>query len=271
MLKVQSIEDFAHPALRPYRTMKQQRDHFQQRIFVAEGEKIVRRLLETNFIVHSLLLPSKWRAEFEPLLERRPELVDLFIADKDILEKLTGFSMYQGVLAVARIPDPVPLDAILAECPSPRLLVAADGLNNAENLGVMVRNCAAFGAQALLLGETSISPYMRRAVRTSMGNIFKLPVVECARLAWSIRSLREVGIRSVAAHPHTDQRTLSQAQLKGDCCLIFGNEGNGVSPEVLAVCDEAVAVPMAPGVDSLNVGNAAAVFLYEALRQRGGA
>ena len=73
----------------------------------------------------------------------------------------------------------------------------------------------------------------------------------------------------VAAHPHTDQRTLSQADFTGDSCVVFGSEGNVLSPEVLAACDEAVAIPMAAGVDSLNVGAAAAVFLYEARRQRG--
>ena len=81
--------------------------------------------------------------------------------------------------------------------------------------------------------------------------------------------LRSQGIRCVAAHPHTEKKFLSQADFTGDGCIVFGSEGNGLSPEVLAACDEAVAVPMAEGVDSLNVGAAAAVFLYEAARQRG--
>jgi tRNA G18 (ribose-2'-O)-methylase SpoU len=73
----------------------------------------------------------------------------------------------------------------------------------------------------------------------------------------------------VAAHPHTDRKILSQADFTGDCCLVFGSEGTGISPAVLAACDEAVAIPMPPAVDSLNVGAAAAVFLYEVARQRG--
>jgi tRNA G18 (ribose-2'-O)-methylase SpoU len=84
----------------------------------------------------------------------------------------------------------------------------------------------------------------------------------------TLRELRARGIRCLAAHPHTEKKFLAEADFKCDCCLVFGSEGNGLSPEVLAACDEAVAVPMANGVDSLNVAAAAAVFLYEATRQR---
>ena len=101
-----------------------------------------------------------------------------------------------------------------------------------------------------------------------MGAVFHLPIVETASLARALEDLRQQGIRCVAAHPHSDGRTLSDASLAGDCCIVFGSEGYGISPAVLAACDEAAAIPMPPTVDSLNVGSAAAVFLYEANRQR---
>ena len=195
--------------------------------------------------------------------------IEAFVAPKEELEKLTGYAMYQGVLAIGRIPAAVTLSDALLRAAAPRLFVAVDGLGNAENLGGLVRNCAAFGGQALIVGETCSSPWLRRAVRAAMGTIYTLPVVEPVSLAAALRDLRLAGVRCVAAHPHTDRRTLAQADLKGDCCLVFGNEGNGLSPAVLAACDDAVLVPMANGVDSLNVGSAAAVFLYEAARQRG--
>ena len=169
--------------------------------------------------------------------------------------------------------------------PKPRLLVAVDALTNAENLGALVRNCVAFGVQALLVGETCSSPFLRRAVRNSMGTIFQLPVIELAKLGLRhrfktkphamsrtltecLKELRQRGIRCIAAHPHTDKKFLSQADFSGDCCLVFGSEGDGISPAALEACDEAVAIPMPPAVDSLNVGAAAAVFLYEVARQR---
>ena len=142
-----------------------------------------------------------------------------------------------------------------------------DALTSAENLGALVRNSAAFGVHAMLVGETSSSPFLRRAVRSSMGAIFQLPIVELSNLAQTLLDLRQHKIRCLAAHPHT-RRTVSQADFTGDCCLVLGSEGYGISPAVLAACDEAVAIPMSSGVDSLNVGSAGAVFLYEANRQR---
>jgi len=278
MFSLQSISTLDRPHLAPYRTLRRAAEHAALGIFVAEGDKVVRRLLESHFGVLSVLLPANRVAEFEPLLRARPETeIPVFaVTNKAALEELVGFEMFQGVLAIGRIPVMATLDNVLANPARPRLFAAVDGLTSAENIGLLVRNCAAFGTHALIVGETSSSPFLRRAVRNSMGTIFQLPVVELKvegssptrNLADTLRDLRARGIRCLAAHPHTDQKFLSQADFTGDCCIVFGSEGNGLSPEVLAACDEAVAVPMAAGVDSLNVGAAAAVFLYEAARQR---
>src|SRR5271165_3334554 len=120
-MRAQRIESLDLPELEPYRTMRRQMEHRQQGIFVAEGEKVVRRLLESKFIVVSALLPEKWLRNLEPLLQARPEKVAVFVAEKSLLETLTGFSMYQGLLAVGRVPPPLPLAAILARSPRPRL------------------------------------------------------------------------------------------------------------------------------------------------------
>jgi tRNA G18 (ribose-2'-O)-methylase SpoU len=268
MLQVQSITSFDLPELQPYRTMRRQMEHRLQGIFVAEGEKVVRRLLESRFNVVSVLLPEKWVAELRPLLEARPEPVQVFLAEKKLLETLTGFSMYQGLLAVGRVPAPIPLEKILENRSGPYLLAAVDSLSSAENLGALVRNCAAFNVQALIVGETCTSPYLRRAVRSSMGAIFELPIVETSGLVATLQDLRSCGLACIAAHPHAEGSDLFRANFRRDCCVVFGSEGSGIAPQVLAVCDEAVAIPMPATVDSLNVASAAAVFLYEANRQR---
>ncbi len=269
MFRLQNISSFDAPELQPYVTLRRPIAHQEQGIFVAESEKVVRRLLESKLTVVSAVLSEKWFEELRPILEARPETITVYLAEKTLLEKLVGFSMFQGILAVGKVPPPVPLDEMLARNPSPKLFAAIDELANAENLGALVRNCVAFGVQALLVGETSSSPYLRRAVRNSMGTIFQLPVVELTNLAATLRDLRARGLRCIAAHPHTERKTLSQADFRGDCCIVFGSEGNGISQAVLDSCDEAVAIPMPPAVDSLNVGAAAAVFLYEVARQRG--
>jgi tRNA G18 (ribose-2'-O)-methylase SpoU len=272
MLRIEKISLFDAPELQPYATMRRPVAHELQGIFVAEGEKVVRRLLESHFTVISVVFTERHLADFRHLIESRPEQITVYLAEKKWLETLTGFVMFQGVLAVGKIPDQVSLDAVLRDCPEPRLIAAVDGLTNSENLGALVRNCAAFNAHALLVGETSSSPFLRRAVRNSMGAIFQLPVVELGKggastLANTLRVLRERGIRCIAAHPHGD-KLLTKADFEKDCCIVFGSEGLGLSNEVLESCDEAVAIPMPEKVDSLNVGAAAAVFLYEVNRQR---
>ncbi len=269
MFTVHRIGALDLPELAPYRTLKRPAEHEAQGIFVAEGDKVVHRLLASSLQVVSVLLPEHRLAEYEPGLQNRPEQLPVYaVTEKRVLEELVGFEMFQGVMAVAKIPLPGSLEELLAKCKSPRLFAAADGLTSAENIGVLVRNCVAFGVQALLVGETSASPFLRRAVRNSMGTIFQLPVVETENLVEALNELRAQGLRCIAAHPHTDQKTLTNANFAKDCCIVFGSEGNGISAPVLAACDEAVAIPMPPTVDSLNVASAAAVFLYEASRQR---
>jgi tRNA G18 (ribose-2'-O)-methylase SpoU len=265
----QAIDSLEGPDLAAYRTMRMQQAHWVERIFVAEGAKVVERLLASELEVLSVLLPRAWAERFRPLIERRGEQVRVFTAEKKVLEGLTGYSMYQGVLAVGRIPPPVPLETAVQRSRRPRLFVALDGLANAENVGALVRSCVAFDTQALVVGENSSSPYLRRAVRSSMGTVFDLPVVETTDRVAVLHELRRHGIRCVGAHPQPGGRTLPQARLDLDCCLIFGSEGDGLTPAVREACDECVAIPMPPNVDSLNVASAAAVFLYEAGRQRG--
>ena len=265
---IQTIDTLDLPELAPYRTLRLEHEHLANRIFVAEGEKVVRRLLASQVEVLSVLLPGRWFDQLRSLIEGRPEMIRVFTADKKDLETLTGFSMYQGVLAVARMPPPLPLDVAYHCGRPPRLWVAVEGLANAENVGAIVRNCVAFNVQALLVGETSSSPFLRRAVRSSMGAVFCLPVVETHCLAAALSELSRLGVRGVAAHPHAGGAFLGETSLEGDCCLVFGSEGHGLSDSVLAACQAHVAIPMAPAVDSLNVASAVAVFLFEIDRQR---
>ena len=269
MFQIQPITALDTPELQPYATLRRSLEHARQGIFVAEGEKVVRRLLHSRFTVVSLLVDDRWLAEFRPLLEARPEPIIVHLAKKELLEALVGFDLFQGALAIGKIPRAADLDTVLNTAPRPWLLVAADKIGNAENIGTLVRNCAAFGSQALLVGETSGSPFLRRSVRNSMGAIFDLPIVESASLVQTLHDLRRRGLRCFAAHPSAQGKTLAHADFTGDCCLVFGSEGDGITPGVLAACDEAVAIPMPPHVDSLNVAAAAAVFLYEVARQRG--
>lgn len=266
---ITEVHDLTDASLEPYRTLRRPLEHQEQGIFVAEGEKVVRRLLESGLPVHSVLLTPEWLEMYRSHLSENKSSIQVFVAPKELVESIVGFNLHQGIMAVARIPEPATLEGLLAKSPSPYIFAAIDGLTNAENLGVLVRNCAAFGVQGLLVGETSSSPYLRRAVRNSMGAVFAMPVVPLTDLAETLRHLRSThGIRSIAAHPHTDRGSFYETDFSQSCCIVFGSEGEGISLRVLEACDNAVAIPMHHGVDSLNVASASAVFLAEVQRQR---
>ncbi|HCA78958.1 MAG TPA: hypothetical protein DEP53_04415 [Bacteroidetes bacterium] len=269
-MRIVTVTALDDKGLRPYQTLRRPLEHQQDGIFVAEGEKVVRRLLDSDIAVRSLLLTPEWLEVYRPLLEAKHPDVVVYVATKQLLESIVGFHLHQGTMAVATIPRPSTLQEAVARSGRPRLFVAVDGLTNAENLGVLVRNCAAFGVDALIVGESSSSPYLRRAVRNSMGTVFNLPIVHVNSLAETLQNLRDVhGLRVLAAHPHTDQETLSSVGWEADCCIVFGSEGEGIAPRILEACDAVFAIPMKKGVDSLNVASASAVVLYEVSRQRG--
>ncbi|MDB6054799.1 MAG: hypothetical protein JWN25_2322 [Verrucomicrobiales bacterium] len=271
MLEVTVIDRLDSDELSIFRTLKQQTAHREQGLFVAESPKVIDRLLDTTLTVVSLLATPQWLSTYEERLKQRPEKVIVFVAEKPLLETLVGFPLFQGLLACAKIPVSLPLELILAkaEKSGPALLVALDGVTNPENLGVIVRVCVGLRVHGLILGETSASPYLRRSVRNSMGNIFHCNITETKNLAETISMLKERGVQCLAADLAPNSIPVTQCDLKSSTCLVFGHEGRGVSKPILEACGQSVVIPMPNKMDSLNVGSAASILLYEACRQRG--
>lgn len=269
-LHLQPVQSLDAPELALYLTLKRVEEHERAGVLVAANIKTVKRLLASRYPVVSALVTPAWLEKLEPQLRARPEAeLPVYIAEPKLLETITGYQMHQGALAVARIPPQPGFETRLQNSPRPLLLAAVEGLASAENLGAVIRSCAAFGAHFLIIGETCGSPFQRRAVAGSMGTIFEQPLVRVADLAATLASLRARGVRCLAAHPRPGAKKLSRVDLRGDCCLVFGAEGPGLTEAVLAACDDAVKIPMPSHMNSLNVAVAAGVFLYEATRQRG--
>jgi len=264
--QIQFLTSLDVPALQPYRTLRRQQEHLDQGIFVAEGEKVVRRLLASGLPIVSMLMTPEWHAKIFPAPVSVPSGFTIYLGEKPLLQSIVGFRMHQGIMAVARVPVPPNLEE--TSLPTPHLVVALDGLAHVENVGVVVRNCAAFGVHAILVGENSCSPYLRRAVRNSMGAVFALPIIHVPSLRQSLLHLRErYSTRLIAADAHT-QHSLYSADLQGSICIILGNEDTGISADVLSLKPERITIPMQNNTDSLNVASASAVFLSEAARQR---
>ena len=269
ILHIDPVQSLDLPELKVYLTLRRVEEHERQGVLVAANIKTIRRLLASRFTVLSALLTPAWLERLKPQLQARPEDIKVYVAEPPPLETITGYKLHQGALAVAQIPPPPSLESLLQSSARPLLLAAVEGIASAENLGAVVRNCAAFGVHFLIVGETCGSPYQRRAVSGSMGTIFEQPVLQVDNLAATLTALRTRGIRCLAAHPRADAKKLASVDLRGDCCLVFGAEGPGLTAAALAVCDEMVEIPMPSHMNSLNVAVASGVFLYEATRQRG--
>ena len=267
-LHIKPVQSLDTPELAWYLTLKRVEEHERAGVLVATNAKVVQRLLASRFPVASALLTPAWLEKLEPLLRARPEEIYVYVAEQPLLETITGYQMHQGALAVARIPPQPGFELLLESSPRPLLLAAVEGIASAENLGAVVRSCAAFGVHFLIVGETCGSPFQRRAVSGSMGTIFEQPVVQVESLVEKLTALRARGVRCLAAHPRPGAKKLAAVDLRGDCCLVFGAEGPGLTDTALAACDDTVEIPMPSHMNSLNVAAAAAVFLYEATRQR---
>jgi len=269
-LHIQPIQTLDAPELALYSTLRRTEEHERAGVLVATNVKVVKRLLASRFAVVSALLTPAWFAQLEPLLRARPENeITVYVAEQSVLETITGYTLHQGALAVGKIPPPSDLETLLQNAPRPMLLAAVEGIASAENFGAIIRSCAAFGVHILIVGETSCSPFQRRAVAGSMGTIFEQPVVQVKNLVETLTALRARGVSCLAAHPGTGAKKLSAVDLRGDCCLVFGAEGPGLTEVALSACDDAVEIPMPSHMNSLNVAVATGVFLYEATRQRG--
>ena len=263
MAIITTIDDSEDPRLDDYRdltTADRRPDRPGGRgLVIAEGVVVVRRLLGSPYPVRSLLgVPRR-------LDELAADLADLdvpaYATDADTMAAVVGFHLNRGVLAVAdRAPAPDP--AALART-SP-LVAVLEGINDHENLGALFRNAAALGAGAVLLGPRCADPLYRRSVRVSMGNVLRVPFAELPG-PWpaSLGLLRAAGLRVAALTPAADAVPLPAAGLTGRrTALLLGAEGPGLSPDTLAAADLLVRIPMADGVDSLNVATAAAIAFH---------
>ena len=270
ILCIEPVQSLDSPELEIYRTLRRLDEHERKGVLVAANNKVIKRLLASDFTVLSALVTPAWFEKLKLQLRARPEeQIKVFIAEEPLLETITGYKMHQGALAVAKIPPRADFETLLQNAPRPLLLAAVEGIASAENLGAVVRNCAAFGIHFLIVGESCGSPYQRRAVAGSMGTIFAQPLVQVPNLVATLNALRAQGVRCLAAHPRPDAQKLPATDLRGDCCLVFGAEGPGLTEQALAACDGMVEIPMPSHMNSLNVAVATGVFLYEAVRQRG--
>lgn len=258
------IDDLDDPRLAPYRGLKERELARAGGRFIAEGEYVVRRLLESDFPAESVLVARRRLAELAAVV---PPAVPLYVVPDALVPAVVGYKFHAGVLAVGRRKPPTPLEAVAGKAGRLTLVVCPE-VAGTDNMGALVRISAGFGADAIVLGERCCDPFFRQSVRVSMGAVFRLPIVRSQNLLGDLGRLRpEWGVELAAAVLDEGAEPLCRALRPERFGVLFGNEAHGLSPEHAAACDRRVTIPMKLGTDSLNVAVAAGVFLYHFTRE----
>ncbi|MCH2138714.1 MAG: RNA methyltransferase [Phycisphaerales bacterium] len=264
------IDTADDPRVDVYRDVRDRDLRGREGLFMAESEMVVRRLLRTPERLQSIFLSPPRLEAMRDVLHDMPDAVAVYTAPLDVMTAIAGFHIHRGVLAAglrpaasSLVPEQL-MDALPAE--GPCLVVAAQGMTNVDNMGGLFRLAAAFGAHGVLLDSTCCDPLYRKAIRVSMGHTLSTPMAVTADLADTLQALRSRGLGVWAAESAPQSVPLNSAPPPARAVIVLGNEGHGLSDDVMRVAETVVEIPMADGVPSLNVTSAASVVLWERAR-----
>lgn len=231
-------------------------------VFIAESPKVIRVALDAGYEPLALLCERKHLAgDAADILARCPD-IPVYTGGRELLARLTGYTLTRGVLCAMRRP---PVKSVEEVCGGARRIVVIHGVTDTTNIGAIFRSAAALGIDGVLLTPDSCDPLNRRAVRVSMGSVFLIP------WTWAdapLAALRRLGFRTAALALSDDSVPLDTPALKQEpqLALVMGTEGDGLPHATIAEADYTVRIPMAHGVDSLNVAAASAVAFWELRR-----
>ena len=255
------ITDPNDPRIAAYRDIRERDLVRRDGLFVAEGTTVLNVLLsQPRFALQSILVLENRLDGFMAMAGDRVGDTPLYVADRAVIDAIAGFPMHRGVLAIgARPADAADPAALLDSLPDRALIVVAAGIANHDNMGAIFRNAAAFDADAVLIDETACDPLYRKAIRVSVGGVFKVPFARGADAASLVKLAAERGFAPLALSPG-GATALADVAIHDRMALILGTEGPGL-PDAVLERARTVRIPMARDFDSLNVATAAAIAL----------
>jgi len=270
-LKVIEVSSISAPGIDVYGTLTEtqlrNRLEPEKGLFIAESPKVISVALDAGMEPVSLLCERKHiEGDAKDIIERCPEEMPVYTGSRELLAQLTGYTLTRGVLCAMRRPKPQPPEEV---CKGARRIVVLHGVCDTTNIGAIFRSAAALGIDAVLMTPDSCDPLNRRAVRVSMGSVFLVPwtwlPLPQNGVEGSVRKLQEMGFTTAAMALRHDNISIDDPKLKATerLALIMGTEGDGLPQAVIDASDYVVKIPMHHGVDSLNVGNAAAIAFWE--------
>ena len=261
------IDDAEDPRVAPYTALRERDAVGRRDGFVVEGEVVLTKAISAGrHPLASVLLAHAKVGRLSPVLAELAADVPVYSARQDVLDEICGFPLHRGVLALGRRPHLPGADALLAGLGADAVVVCLLGLGDAENVGAVFRNAAAFGADAVLLDAACCDPLYRRAIRVSVGAALITPFARLNRADDPLALLERHGFEQFALSP-SGKLALTELKPGGRTALLFGSEGPGLPAAVLA-STRTVRIPMHGGFDSLNVATASGVVLHHVMAGR---
>lgn len=250
-------------------------------LFIAEGEKVIRRAVEAGFRSRSFLLAERWLASLRDVLDRCPD-TPVYLVTEELAEQVTGFHVHRGALASLHRRPPRPLEELITagrsmimedrdagdHGPASRStrsrIAILEGLVDHTNVGAVFRSAAALGVDAVLVTPRCADPLYRRSIKVSMGAVFHVPWTRIDPWPEDLDRLKDAGYVIAGMTLGAGAITLDElvAEDHDRLALVFGTEGHGLSPATDARLDRRVTIPMMHGIDSLNVAASSAVAFY---------
>ncbi len=224
--------------------------------FIADSPKVVNLVLESDVEIKSMLATGEYYDEFSELLKSK-NIPKKYLTTKEEMKKIVGHKIHHNCMMHGIRPHDVSLEELGDE------VLLLDGITSAENVGSIVRSCAALGVGSLIFANETPHPFNRRALRVSMGYSTFIKSHMHKDIKKTIRDLQTKGYRIFAAEVAPDATPLSKVQTPEKWVLVMGHEGRGIADDILSLCDEVVTIEMQEGVKSFNVGVAASLMMYK--------
>lgn len=271
MPNIIEITDFDAPELDIYARLTENqllnRHEPEKGLFIAESPKVIERALDAGCVPVSLLLERKHiEGQARDVIARCKD-IPVYTAEFDVLTKLTGFQLTRGVLCAMYRPK---LPTVEEVCSKARRIAILENVMNPTNIGAIFRSAAALNMDGVLLTPACSNPLYRRAIRVSMGTVFQIPwtFLGSENAEWpqpGMSLLKDLGFKTAAMALSDDSVSIDDPHLMAEekLAIVLGTEGDGLALSTIADCDYTVRIPMAHGVDSLNVAAASAVAFWQ--------
>lgn len=251
---ITEIKEITDPSIKEFLSLKDKALNLNDQIIV-ESEKVVKKLLNSNTEILKVFAHSEFIEKYSNILESKN--ASIYTASKEVMEQIVGHKLHHGVMVLAKRPQYISIEDL-----GNKVLIL-NGLTSPENIGTIIRNSAAFNINSIIIDSKTCSPYARRCIRVSIGNIFKVKVYKSENLNLDLSLLKERGFRIISTANQEGAIDLPNYKFTSKACVIIGSEGHGIEKNILENSDDIIRIPIDDEVAHLNAACSSSIVLYQ--------